>query len=55
MAVEVGQPRANTVVVGSEEMIEATGGNVVVPSPYLEYEEGLLAGPGNQNVREEAD
>jgi hypothetical protein len=36
VAVEVGQPRANTVVAGSEEMMEATGGNVVVPSPCLE-------------------
>lgn len=35
-AVEVGQPRAKTVVAGSEVMIDATGGKDVVPRPCLE-------------------
>lgn len=36
VAVEVGQPRANTVVAGLEVTMEATGGKVVVPRPCLE-------------------
>lgn len=54
VAVEVGQPRAKTVVAAPEDTIEATGGKVLVSS-YFEALEGLLAGPGSQKVREEAD
>lgn len=52
--VDVGQPRAKTVVAALEEMIEATGGNVAV-RPCLDAAEGLFTGPGYQYVRDEAD
>lgn len=52
--VDVGQPRAKTVVAALEEMMEATGGNVAVRL-YLDAREGLFAGPGYQYVSDEAD
>lgn len=47
-----GQPKAKTVVAASEETMEATGGKVLVTPEAME---GLLAGPGNQKVSDEAD
>lgn len=38
-----------------EEMMEATGGTVVVPCSKRVAAEGLLSGPGRQKVRDEAD
>ena len=52
--VDVGQPRAKTVVAALEEMMEATGGNVAVRL-CLDAREGLFAGPGYQYVSDEAD
>lgn len=45
--VEVGQPRAKTVVSAFEVMMDATGG-YVVERWCLDARDGLLAGPGYQ-------